>query len=60
MPLPARAGPTLDSRLLVAEGGVRGREFGPETELQRSAYEQRKERRKLQYRESSLRISACE
>lgn len=60
MPLPLRVGATLDSRLWVAEGGVRGREFGPETVLEKSAHKPREEPRVRQYRESSLSMSACE
>jgi hypothetical protein len=60
MPEPARAGPTLDSRLWVVEGGVRGRVFGPDTVLGKLACRQCTLRRMLQYSESSLSMSACE
>jgi hypothetical protein len=49
----------LDSRLWVADGGVRGRELVPETFLQQSAWPQHRSTGCI-YRLSNLRMSACE
>lgn len=57
--LPCRLAEALDSRLRLAEGGVRGREFVPETDLERSVWEQYGDAGRM-YRESNLRMSACE
>jgi hypothetical protein len=54
-----RLGAVLDSRLWVADGGVRGREFDPETLLCGLVYKLRRVIGAI-YKELKLRRSACE